>query len=155
MPNKRNNHINPEGGRRKPTFEYAEDDGTTMKQALILPTKTKNKCRRNEEWIESQRCEKEMKLGRSLRLNKPHKALFWSKIRRGIMIRNPTVRVKKEIAMSFHQRSRSCRLTRSQKRLKEVKRRIEKTVEKHAYSLLVISHVIRWVDGCTQIHPWD
>ena len=149
MPNKRNNCINRDGGRREPTFEHEEDDGTTTKQALTLPKRTKNKCKRNEEWMESQRCEKEMKLKRFLTLNNPHKAPFRSKIKWSITTRNPTVRVKRETTTPLHQRSGSCRLIRHQKRLKEVKWHVEKTAEKNTYSPLVILHVTRRINSCT------
>ena len=74
MPSKRNNHINLEGGRRKPTFKYAKDDGTTVKQALTLRKKTKNKCREMKNGKNHKGLKRDMKLRRFMRLNNPHKA---------------------------------------------------------------------------------
>ena len=76
MLSKINNCINQGGGKRKPTFEYTKDDGTTTRQVLILQKKTQKRCKEMKNRKNRKGGRREIKSKRFLRLNIPHKAPF-------------------------------------------------------------------------------
>ena len=81
MPSKRNNCINPEGGGRKLTFEYIEDDGMATRQVLALQKKAQKKCEEMKNEKNDKGLRREIKIRRFLRLNNPYKAPFQIKIK--------------------------------------------------------------------------
>ena len=158
MPNKRNNYINPEGGRRKPTFGYTKDNGTTMRHVLILLKKNQKRCEEMKNRKNRKGRRREIKIRGFKRLNSSHKVPFRIKVKWNITIRNPMDKVQKgrpRLFINGPDHAYPKNWYDIKRHLKKDKWHVEKTVETHAYSPLAISHIMRRIDSYTQIHPRD